>query len=373
MKKICFIFNQLSIANGVAKSAIAFANLLSSLEDIEVTLKPLYRCDTQIVKNGISPKVKVEPVFGFYFAGFAKLLHFFPHRLLYRYAIRKQYDIEIAFQYGISTEIIAYSSNKKAKHYAWMHGYDYGLKLRRYYLMMDKVVCVSRSNAERLSIEINNNIPVDYCYNPINEKEIQDRGNEAIPDINSGEGLILVTVGRMSEEKGYDRLLDCLERLKGEGYKFRMWFIGGGQLLNALTEKAKALNIHNIVSFMGTQSNPHKYTSKADLFLCSSFSEGYSTACTEAIMLGVPVLSTNVSGAKEIIDDSGAGMVVGMDDNSLYNGIKYVLDHQKLIKKWKGTIQITRQKFYQEKCRKTKLLKVLDIQNSTSTLSSHKL
>ena len=57
--------------------------------------------------------------------------------------------------------------------------------------------------------------------------------------------------------------------------------------------------------------------SRADLLVCASFAEGYSTVCVEANMLGIPVLSTCVDGAKEIVDDAGAGMVVGMDDDSL--------------------------------------------------------
>ena len=84
---------------------------------------------------------------------------------------------------------------------------------------------------------------------------------------------------------------------------------------------------------------------KADLLVCASFAEGYSTVCVEANMLGIPVLSTCVDGAKEIVDDAGAGMVVGMDDDSLCDGLRKVLREPELVAEWKKTVETTRQVF----------------------------
>ena len=85
--------------------------------------------------------------------------------------------------------------------------------------------------------------------------------------------------------------------------------------------------------------------SKADVLVCASFAEGYSTVCVEANMLGIPVLSTCVDGAKEIVDDAGAGMVVGMDDDSLCDGLRKVLREPELAAEWKKTVKTTRQVF----------------------------
>ena len=93
------------------------------------------------------------------------------------------------------------------------------------------------------------------------------------------------------------------------------------------------------------KKNPHNITSQADCFICSSFSEGYSTACTEAAILGIPIITTNVPGGKEIIDDCECGILTELDDESLKKGIREVLLNPSILDKWKKTLSITRHKF----------------------------
>ena len=99
------------------------------------------------------------------------------------------------------------------------------------------------------------------------------------------------------------------------------------------------------VHFFGRQDNPYAYMARADVFVCSSFSEGYSTACTEAIILGIPVLTTNVSGGKEIIDEAEAGLLVGMENEDLYSGMKKILNQPEILKTWKRTLAKTKERF----------------------------
>ena len=77
-------------------------------------------------------------------------------------------------------------------------------------------------------------------------------------------------------------------------------------------------------------------------------------------MLGIPVLTTAVSGAKEMIDQAKAGLVVDNSTTAFYNGLKWVLDHPEVSKEWKDTLEKTKESFsYQE--RKKKLFEVLEI------------
>ena len=62
-------------------------------------------------------------------------------------------------------------------------------------------------------------------------------------------------------------------------------------------------------------------------------------------MLGIPVISTAVSGAQEIIEDSQCGMVCELDDESLYTALKNTLDNPKIISEWKNTLSTTKYKF----------------------------
>ena len=358
MTKICFLINHLENSNGITKAAIDIVNMLSERDDVDVCLKSIFRFDKEM-KKIISPKVKLETLFGFYFKGFSKLVDMIPDKWLYSMIFKEDYDIEIGFCFELPNKIVAVSNNMNAKHLAWMHGYDDGLKLKDYYKKCDKVICVSKQNANRLAEELGDASIVDYCYNLINDVKVQKMGIESVEQ-QHGEGVLFSTVGRLSPEKGYSRLLDCVARLKKESYQFHLWIIGDGPEGEKLKQKAEELGILDTVFFAGEQRNPHKYTSKSDVFICSSYSEGYSTACTEAILLGVPVLTTSVSGGAEIIDSCKAGLLVGIETEELYAGMKQILDNPEMVINWKEKVLETRQNFSFE-VRKEKLLSVLGL------------
>lgn len=360
MKTICITFNHLQASDGIAKSAIAIANYLVKQKKAHVVLRPVFIYDNKM-KSFLSEEVEVKPVFGFYFRGFAKLLDLIPLKVLHKIFFgNKDYDVKVGFQHGITTKSVVAYDNDKAMRLVWVHGYDDRLSLKKYYLKADKVICVSKFNAEKLKRALNNNVEVDYSYNPIDETIVQKMGAEDIDISRNNSNLCFVTVGRHSDEKGYMRLMNIVGRLKKEGYNFTLWMIGNGPQHMNLQKQAKSLDIKDIVLFLGEQTNPHKYTSKADVYICSSYAEGYSTACVEACMLGIPVLSTDVSGSREIIADANAGKVVGISDEELFSGMKYVLDNFEIIDDWKKRLRTGKENFYGER-RMNQLLSILEI------------
>lgn len=359
IKKICISFGHLQNSNGVSRVAIATANILS--KEYDVTLVPLFTFEKEALKM-VNNNVHVRRVFGFYFHGFVRLVDLIPDFILYWLIFgRFHYDLEIAYQKDMPIKIIGGKHcHYDTKKIAWMHGYDEGLTLKEQYERIGKVVCVSKCNSERLSKELPS-IKSDYCYNPIDDVKIVEQGKEPI-DIQRPEGKILfVSVGRMSPEKGYYRLLDICARLKNEGYDFSLWLIGNGPENERLIKHRAELKLEDVVTLIGATPNPHKYTSKADVFICSSFSEGYSTACTEAIMLGVPVITTNVSGGREIIEDSQAGILCDLEDNALYDAMKEVLTDSSQIEEWKNTIAESKHVFSKQ----YRLKKLFEIVSNT--------
>ncbi len=361
MKKILLTFNQLNDSNGVARCAVAIANILAQHKDLSITLRPLYRSD-ELTEKTIDDTVQVKPVFNFYFPGFAKILSMIPASWLYRWTFQKEhYDIEIAFQYGIATYIIG-SRHAKDNIYrlAWMHCYDEELKYRQEYMNVDKVVCVSQCNKERLEIALGAAGHIDVCYNPINDREIVSMGEEQI-DLQPNETLQFVTVGSLRKIKGFARLIDCIKKLQNNGHDCSLWIVGPGEEYENLESKIRTLGLETSVALVGGQSNPHKYVSKADVFVCSSYVEGYSTACTEAVMLGVPVISTPVSGAAEIIKTANCGLISkDLETDSLYEIMEQTASHPQEIERWKSILKETRKNFSQSS-RVDKLYKILGI------------
>ena len=72
----------------------------------------------------------------------------------------------------------------------------------------------------------------------------------------------------------------------------------------------------------GFQSNPYSYMKRSDLYVCSSYVEGFSTVVSEAVILGIPVVTTESSGMREILGDSEYGLITENSDESLYQGMK---------------------------------------------------
>lgn len=356
MKKICLVFNTLTDANGVARAAVAIANLLASSGKYKVTLVPLYSGKAKF-SGTLEDKVKVSPFLPFYFKGLPHLVALLPPKILYKLVVKETYDLEIGFQFGLATKIIASSPN--VSKVAWMHGYDYGLKLRDYYPKFKRVLCVSKFNANKLKQELNKpELDIDYCYNTIDDRKVCELGQETI-SANLPKGFKFVSVGRLSNEKGYSRLPKIVNKLKNEGYSFSIVLVGDGPLKSQILEEINQYGINDYFYFCGTQTNPHKFTSICDVFICPSYSEGYSNACTEAVMLGVPVLTTSVPGGEEIINDADCGLLVDNTDDSIYEGMRYILDNQELVTNWKARIKETKYKFSQS-YRTERLLNIIE-------------
>ena len=95
-------------------------------------------------------------------------------------------------------------------------------------------------------------------------------------------------------------------------------------------------NLQDKVTFWGYQTNPYKYVAKCDLFVCASYAEGFSTAATEALIVGTPVCTVEVSGMKEMLgENSEYGLVVENDDEALYQGIKKLITDKELLNHYK--------------------------------------
>lgn len=348
-KKLVFIINHFQYSDGVSKALLNLVNNVD-LSLYEVTIKPIYGLDKEILSE-IKEGIVVEKCFGFYFRGLDKIIKLVPKKILYKKIINGKYDVEVAFQCGIPTHLVGYSTNNCAVHVAWMHGY---LLYPYEYSKCDKVVCVSKYCADKAIKEMGgNNANIIYKYNIIDDKKIKKMSQQFVNiKFNYPGELKFISVGRHSSEKGYIRLINILAELRDEGYKFNMILVGDGPEHNSIKNSIKKLEMEKYILLVGEDNNPHKYTILSDLFICSSYSEGYSTACTEAAILGVPIITTDVPGGQEIIDECECGILANNDDKSLKESIKYILDNKLIIDKWKEIMKKNCEKFSLENRKK---------------------
>lgn len=199
------------------------------------------------------------------------------------------------------------------------------------------------------------------CNNIIDYKKIIDLSNEEIDnymeldEFNNTDIFKFLYVGRITEDsKKVSRLVECAEALKQENLKFNIFVIGDGKDLESLMQLAREKEVEAYITFLGQKSNPYPYFKKADALLLVSENEGYPVVFNEAKILGLPIITTDVSDSKAEIDKK-YGVVCEQDINSIVAAMK------SYIKKGKESICSKLDKFDCEKYNAEIAEKIKDI------------
>lgn len=254
--------------------------------------------------------------------------------LVYPLHMKDDYDIEVAYLEFGPTKVIASSTNKKAKKIAWVHcDFDIAIqdkeafiqKAASQYKKFDKIACVSEKCKESFVSMFGNDPKVVVVYNVIDDKEILEKAKQSLPSGVAKRKRTLCTVGRFSPQKNYMRLLSATYRLHNDGYDFDLWIVGDGQQRSMIEEFIRDKQMDSYVKLHGFQQNPYPFMKEADLLVCSSNFEGFSTFVSEGMIIGKPIITTDCSGMHELLGDSEYGMITENDDEAFYQGLKNML------------------------------------------------
>jgi glycosyltransferase involved in cell wall biosynthesis len=262
-----------------------------------------------------------------------KLFRYISPRLIYKFFIKEQYNVEIAFLEGIATKLVSGSTNPKSQKIAWVHTDLNNNHLTRHYYKdtknelehykkFNKIVCVSNDAKNGFIKLFNYNPDIEVIYNPIDSKDIVKKANE---EKIYYEDFTVCSIGRLVEVKGMDRLLRVHAKLIQEGVYHKLNIIGSGPLELELKALCEGLDIKDTVYFQGFQTNPYKFLAASNIFVSSSLMEGFSLVVAEALILGKPVLSTKTSGPSEILANGKYGKLVENSEDGLYKGLKELI------------------------------------------------
>ena len=259
---------------------------------------------------------------------------------------KEKYDAAIA--YAGPTEIIdAYISRKvKAeKKIAWVHfdisKHKINKKLyNNLYERFDKIFAVSNECKKKLD-EI---IPAvrnksEVLFNIVSEDLINEMSESNIDFDDNYKGIKIITVGRLSKEKGQDLAIKTLAKLKKDRYDVKWYCIGEGNSRQEFEQLIKEYNLENDFLLLGATSNPYPYIKNADIYVQTSRHEGYCLTLAEAKALNKPIVTTNFIGAYEQIKDNENGIIVNCNENDLADAIKKLIGKKEICSRFSNKLR----------------------------------
>lgn len=266
--------------------------------------------------------------------------------LFFKYLLRRypklpdEYDVAVA--YDGPNDFISYFVLKKIKSkrkLQWIH-FDItkiGFNKRfasRFYSQFDKVFVVSKEARNKLLHVIPNlKEKTDVLLNCASPQTIIKQSKIGTGFTDSFNGVRILTVGRLSEEKGQDLAIHALARLVKEGYEIRWYCVGEGNARETYESLIKEYQLQNHFILLGKDPNPYPYVDQCDIYVQPSRHEGFCLTLMEARLLKKPIVTTNFAGALDQINHGENGIIVGINEHEIYEALVKLINNTELRRK----------------------------------------
>ena len=317
------------------------ANALSDTFDI--TIFTIYGKGE--LEKSLNKNIKVKRIFENTYKELTKLQKIFiPLKILlfqksyYKKYIKSDYNVEIAFLEGPITRLFS-TRNNKTKKIAWIHNdilrvYGNNLKAKiklmidkNIYSKYQKLIFVSKDNQKVFDRKYPNmHISEEVIYNYINSNNVLKKAEEEIDFKFDNNQTNFLTVARLVEQKGIDRLIRVHRELIANKYFHKFYIIGDGPEKEKLEKLIEKENLQETFILLGAKENPYPYIKQADIFCLLSKFEGYGMVLEEAKILNKPIMITNTA-AREAVENYKNSMIVENDEHIIYTQLKYVIEN----------------------------------------------
>ncbi len=198
------------------------------------------------------------------------------------------------------------------------------------YSKFNKIACVSNS-VKKQFIDCNPKLSSNtFVVKNIHDcSKIRTKANDTSLIYN--EGYNILTVSRLTSEKGLLRAMNVIKKLHDIKLDFKWHIVGDGPLKSFLREYTYNNSLSDIVVFYGDDQNPYKYMKNANALLVPSFHEAAPMVIEEAIILGLYVVTTNTLSAAEMVSSDDIGNICENNEDGLYNSLKKLITERPKI------------------------------------------
>jgi glycosyltransferase involved in cell wall biosynthesis len=121
---------------------------------------------------------------------------------------------------------------------------------------------------------------------------------------------VIITVARLTGEKGYTYLIDAAKKVVSELENVKFLFVGDGILRSKLEERVHQLGMDEVIMFLGLRDDVPELLAISDLFVLPSLYEAQGRVLVEAMAAGLPVVATSVGGIAEVVVHGETGLLV---------------------------------------------------------------
>ncbi|MCS6284991.1 MAG: glycosyltransferase [Nitrospira sp.] len=207
----------------------------------------------------------------------------------------------------------------------------YSTALRSTLRWVSRIICVSEAirqsvieddpSAADLAETVHNGV------DPVWGKRVGG-GEKVRRELGVTDGPLLVTVARLTEQKGHRDLIEALALLRDQWPYLQCVCVGDGELKQPLEELAAARGVSSMCRFVGSRDDVMDFYAAADMVVLPSHSEGFPFVILEALAMGKPVIATSVNGVPEVIEHLKTGLLVkARDVAGLAGAIQSLLEH----------------------------------------------
>ena len=302
------------------KKTRSFEKQYKCLLDYESIIDTLYNkpCN-KIKKRMMYQALKLETTF---FKKYVKSLF-----------IDEHFDVCVGFMQGEPSDIAMSCIDAKKKVVFYHHGTVFEfLNDKEYYTVADKVIALSEGVKKDL---INKrNVPeekIDVIHNVYDIDNIVEKSKEPCV-YDREERLKIVTVARISPEKGILQAIQAAKTLKDNQKDFVWIFVGKneGVYYEKCKQEIMKSDLAENVLFTGVQTNPYPFFRIADIYVQPSECEALPGTLVEALVLGKLIVTTRTYGAEELIEDGKNGLLCGFDPCQIAESVMKMINDDEL-------------------------------------------